>query len=123
MALPTPIGQFGNTNNDLGRYLNTSFFSNLSLTSETFAFLVSNIIGVLTVAGGLWFLVQIFSGVLQWLSSGGEKTALQNAQKRISNSVIGLLILVLAYALISVIGYFLGFNVLNFADIFKNLIP
>jgi len=70
-------------------------------------------IGVLTVSAGIWFIIQIFAGTFQWLSSGGEKQALQNAQKRLTNAVLGLFVVIFAYALISIIGLIFGFDVLS----------
>ena len=70
-------------------------------------------IGVLTVSAGIWFIIQIFAGSFQWLASGGEKQALQNAQKRISNAVLGLFVVVFSYALISIVGLIFGIDILS----------
>ncbi len=70
-------------------------------------------IGVLTVAAGIWFIIQFFSGSFQWLASGGEKQALQNAQKRIVNAVLGLFVVIFAFALISIISLIFGVDILS----------
>lgn len=70
-------------------------------------------IGILTISAGIWFIIQIFAGTFQWLASGGEKQALQNAQKRITNAILGLFVVVFAYALISIIGLIFGFDILS----------
>lgn len=70
-------------------------------------------IGVLTISAGIWFIIQIFAGTFQWLASGGEKQALQNAQKRISNAIIGLFVVVFSYALISIVGLIFGIDILS----------
>lgn len=81
-------------------------------------------IGILTISAGIWFIVQIFAGSFQWLTSGGEKQALQNAQKRITNACVGLFVVIFAYALISIIGQVLGFNPLNpFFSLFGLTVP
>ncbi len=74
---------------------------------------ISTTLGVLTICAGLYFIFQIFSGAIAWLGSSGEKQALETAKKRISNAVIGLLLVVLSYAFISIIGLVLGFNLLD----------
>lgn len=88
-----------------------------------FETIISVTIGVMTVAGGIWFIFQIFAGAFQWLSSGGEKQALQNAQKRIVNAVVGLLTIVLAYLFIAIIGRILGFNILTVATVVGPFTP
>ncbi len=94
--------------------------------TEPFALFVSTLstgIGVLTVAAGVWFIIQIFAGAFQWLAGGGEKQALQNAQKRIVNAILGLFVVVFSYALIGIIGLIFGINILcPFGDLFSNTI-
>lgn len=74
---------------------------------------ISVIIGVLTVSAGLWFIFQFFLGALGWLSAGGDKTAIENARKKITNAVIGLVIVIAAIFLIDLIGTILGLNILS----------
>jgi hypothetical protein len=88
-----------------------------------FVKIISNTIGVLTISAGLWFVFQLLGGAIQWLSSGGEKQSLQNAQKRIVNALIGLVIVVLSYAIISIIGQILGFDILDVAFQVLKLAP
>lgn len=90
---------------------------------ELFISTFSTGIGVLTVAAGIWFIIQIFSGAFQWLASGGEKQALQNAHKRIVNAILGLFVVIFSYALIGIIGLVFGLNILcPFGDLFSNRI-
>lgn len=74
---------------------------------------ISVTVGVLTISAGIWFIFQIFSGAYQWLASGGEKQALQNAQKRIGNGIIGLFVVVVSYTLIAIIGKIIGLDILT----------
>ena len=85
--------------------------------------LISKAIGVLTVSAGIWFLFQIIAGSFQWLASGGEKQAVQNAQKRITNAVMGLFIVVISYALISLIGLFFGIDLLDIKQTIIDMAP
>jgi hypothetical protein len=79
----------------------------------TFTSVMSTGLAVLTVSGGIWFIIQIMAGTFQWLSSGGEKQALQNAQKRIMNAILGLFVVVFSYALIYIIGIIFGIDILS----------
>lgn len=107
LAQGTPIGNItglGPLGEGIGVYLDAF---------DKFTLVLSATIGVLTVSAGLWFIFQIFAGAFQWLSSSGEKQALENARKRISNAIIGLLVVVLSYGLISIVGLIFGFNILS----------
>lgn len=88
-----------------------------------FETIITTIIGVLTVAAGVWFVFQIFAGAFQWLVSGGEKQALQNAQKRIVNAIVGLAVVVFSYLLIAIVGRIIGFNLLTPASLTIPLKP
>lgn len=73
---------------------------------------VSSVIGVMTVAAGIWFLFNLLSGGFQWISAGGDKNALTQAQQRIQNAFIGLIIVVAGWTLLALAGRFLGFDIL-----------
>jgi hypothetical protein len=80
---------------------------------KEFTKVFSSGLGVLTVSAGIWFIIQIGAGAFQWLSSAGEKDALQKAQKKISNAIFGLFVVIFSYALIYIVGYIFGINILN----------
>ena len=88
------------------------------------ASVISNIIGVLTIVAGLFFLFQFIIAGFGWITSGGDKTALSAAQQKITSSLIGLIIVVAAIAIIDIVGSFLGLKILlNPADLVKQLKP
>ena len=74
--------------------------------------IVSAIIGVMTVAAGIWFLFNFIIGGIQWISSGGDKHGLEQAQQRITNAFIGLLIVVAGWTILALASRFLGFDFL-----------
>lgn len=82
-----------------------------------FGSVISIVIGVVTVCAGLWFMMQVFSSGFQWLTSGGDKQALESARKRLTHAIIGLLMVVLSYALISIVGLVFGLNILSVAGV------
>lgn len=63
---------------------------------EIFATIISNIVGLMTVIGAIWFLVQIIIAGLQWLSAGDDKQKLAGAKSKLGTSIIGFGIVVLA---------------------------
>lgn len=82
---------------------------------------VSTIVGVMTVVAAIWFIFQFIIAGYQWISSGGDKNNLQQARDKITNSLIGLIIVVAAWIVIGVIGQILGISILNPGDILINL--
>lgn len=116
MALPAPIYQFkglGPLGNPLGNNLNFGNINSIDRFTDT----INKVIGVLTVSAGLWFLIQMFTGAIQWLSSAGEKQALENAKKKISNAILGLVVVVMAYTIIGIVGAFMGLDILHLSEL------
>jgi hypothetical protein len=62
---------------------------------------------LLIVAGVITFACIVWSGV-QWINAGGDKGAVQMARERLTQCVIGLVIVVTALALMNILRYFLG---------------
>ncbi len=90
---------------------------------KVFTDALSKIIGVLTVAAGLWFIIQIIVAGYGFITAGGDAQKIQENQRKIVNSVIGLGIVVLAVAFLSLIGYLLDVEFLDFGQIITNLSP
>lgn len=116
------FANLGPINKDTGLGPFAAFTSFLSATA-LFEKIFSNIVGFLTIAGSLWFIVQFILGAYSWMTAGGDKAALKTAQDKITRAVTGLVILVAAYALISVIGSLVGLDILNPAKTLENLMP
>lgn len=58
-------------------------------------------------------LAMLIWGAVQWIFSGGEKEAVDKARTRITNALIGLAILAVAFAIITLAGQFLGIDLFN----------
>lgn len=80
---------------------------------DLFNKILSLIIGVMTVVAGIWFIFQFIIGAFSWLTAGSDKTAIENAQKRIMNSVIGLVVVVAAIFLVDLLGRLIGLEILS----------
>ncbi|OGD83758.1 hypothetical protein A2572_00880 [Candidatus Collierbacteria bacterium RIFOXYD1_FULL_40_9] len=73
--------------------------------------LVSNIAAAgFIVAGVITFLFLVWGGV-DYLTSGGDKTKIENSQKRISSAIIGLAIIASSWAVYQIILVFFGVDV------------
>jgi len=77
-------------------------------TPIIFGQIIASIVGILLVAGTIWTLYQLLLGGLAWISAGGDKGSLEAARNRITNALIGLLIMFAAWALYLLILQFLG---------------
>ena len=74
---------------------------------------LSAVIGIITVIGGIWFIFIIITGGISWMSAGGDKVKISDAQQRITMGVVGLIILIGGMYLADLIGYLLGMDLLN----------
>ncbi len=75
--------------------------------------LISNIVGLLLIFAFALTLLYLIMGGLQWITAGGDKASLETARNKITNAVVGLLIVAAAYAIFTLVGQFLGINVTN----------
>ena len=81
--------------------------------------LLSNILILLFAAAALLAFVFIVIGGLQWITAGGDKIAAASARDRITAAIIGLVIVVAAFALTSIILTLLGINIFGGVDFSK----
>lgn len=71
---------------------------------------VSAVIGIMTVAAGIWFIFQLFTGGFFWITSGGDKSKLHEARERLTNAFVGLIIIVVGWSILAIVGQALGFK-------------
>lgn len=70
--------------------------------------LISSSVSVIIIVAGILIFVFLVWGGIEWLTSGGDKAHVENAQKRITNALIGLAIIAAAWALSQIITTFFG---------------
>lgn len=75
--------------------------------------LISNIVGLLLIFAFCLALLYLIMGGLQWITSGGDKASLETARNKITNAIIGLIVVAAAYAIFMLVGQFLGINITN----------
>lgn len=85
----------------------------ISVAAGAFANIISRIIGVLTIVAGIWFVFQFIIGAYGFLTAGGDSKKMGEAASKITSAIIGLIVVVAAYALISLLGALLGFEILQ----------
>lgn len=90
---------------------------------STFETVISNALGLLTVLAGLFFIMTFFLAAFKWLSAGGDSGKVQKARDEMVQAVLGLIIVVAAYAIIGLIGTIVGINILQPAKTIMELVP
>lgn len=75
--------------------------------------ILKNVVALFFVVGGIGALIFFLWGAVEWIFSGGDKEKVAAARKRITNSLIGLALLSLAFVIVSVFGRIVGFNPLG----------
>lgn len=65
------------------------------------------------IIGVLIFFFIIIIGAIQWISSGGDKNALEEAKHKITNAIIGIVILFSVFAILKLIENFFGISILT----------
>ncbi len=81
--------------------------------AEFFQRLIPALVGLALLAGVLVFLFILITGAIQWITSGGDKQALESARGKISNALIGIIILFAVFAVIRLIETFFHINILT----------
>lgn len=90
---------------------------------DFFPSIISTIVGVLTGAAILWFIIQFAMGAIRWIGAGGDSKQVESARSQIMQAVIGLIIIFSALVLLSVLGGIFGLDILNLKDILLKLDP
>lgn len=75
--------------------------------------LVSAGIGAAFLIAGLLVFVMLVIGGIQWITSGGDKENTQKARDRITHALVGLAIVAGAWALMQLVQFFFGINILS----------
>ena len=75
--------------------------------------LLSAILALALVLAGLFFLLYFLVGGLQWLTSGGDKAHLESARGKITNALIGLVIIIAAFAIMTILEAMFGIRILS----------
>ena len=90
----------------------------------TLELIISNVLGLITVLGSIIFIGYFLLGAIAWITSGGDTGKVTKARDQMLHGVIGLLVLVMVYAIVGLIGTVLGIdNILNPKAVLEGLVP
>jgi len=85
--------------------------SDVNLRFTNIPNVVKNGIQILVGVAGVIFFVMLVIGGIQYAMSGGDKAQAQAAKDRITNALIGIIIVAVAFALVSLISAILGVQI------------
>ena len=87
--------------------------SNLGGPTDFFNRLLPAAVSLLFIIGSIIFFFMLITGAIQWIASAGDKQALEGARGKITNAIIGIVILFATFAIVQLIETFFGVNILT----------
>src|SRR4030043_1645343 len=69
------------------------------------------------------FVLIIIIGGIQWITSGGDRSAIDSARRKVVNGITGLVILLLVFFVLTAIGRIFGINLLGAYKIGTSAMP
>lgn len=85
--------------------------------------IISTILGVLTVLGGVFFIIYFFAAAIMWVTAGGDSGKITKARDQMVQGILGLVILVSAYTVIGLAGQIVGLDLLDLGGQLTNVAP
>jgi len=89
--------------------------------TSSFENLFSNVLVVLTAVAGLSFTIYFLLGGLNWITAGGKSDKIETAKGMMTNGAIGIIIVVVSYAIVWIVGSALGLPILEPGELINNL--
>lgn len=67
--------------------------NNLNNPGSVLGSVITTLLGIILILGGGFLLVYLLWGAFDWIISGGDKERLHKAQQKLTNAVVGMIIL------------------------------
>src|SRR5258708_26849726 len=81
--------------------------------SVFFPQLIRDLIRIAFVGGTLIYFFMLILGAIQWITSGGDKAAVEAARGRITQALVGIILLFSVFAIVKLIETFFNINILS----------
>lgn len=75
--------------------------------------IIAAVLGILLIVAAIAAFLFLILGGLQWITSGGDKAGLESARNKITSAIVGLIIVAAAWAIIILLGQFVGVDVIS----------
>lgn len=90
---------------------------------EAFTKFISSTIGLMTIIAIIWFIFTLITGAIAMTTAGSDKASLENARKKITTGLIGLVVTIAAIFIIQLIGVLIGIpNILKLPELFEQIL-
>lgn len=89
----------------------------VTLGNITITSLVSGAIRLVLILASLIFFFMLVWGGIQWMMSGGDKNAAEQARSKITNALVGLVIVFSAWAIMALIKSLFGVDIMGGLEI------
>jgi hypothetical protein len=87
-----------------------------------FTGVISSAIGLMTVVAFIWFAFLFIMGAIGIMTAGGDKQRLESSRQKIVNGIIGIVVVIAAMSIISLIGVIFGIDILNVRALFMQIV-
>jgi len=91
----------------------TNFSTLCNLNSSKIGAVLSEIITIVLIAAAIIALFFLIFGGIRWITSGGDKAKVESARNTIIASIIGLIIALLSFFIITIVLGFFGLSLSN----------
>ncbi len=81
---------------------------------------ISGLLGAIMVIAAILVFLNLVWGSIEWITSGGDKAKVEKARDKMTQSMIGIIVLASILALFSVVQTFLGIEVFEFPGTTKD---
>lgn len=89
---------------------------------DIFTKFISSAIGLMTIIAIIWFIFTLITGAIAMISAGSDKASLENARKKITTGLIGLVVTIAAIFIIDIIGGLIGIpDILKLPTLFEQI--
>ncbi len=80
---------------------------------SNFEKIISTSIAVITIVAGLFFLIKTFTAFFSIVTAGPDAGKIKKAKDQVVHSILGIILLVVAYSMVGLFGSIVGLNILD----------
>jgi len=106
------IAQFGNVGFE--PQSDTVYTQDVSINPlNNLVIFISNLLGLITILGALFFIVYFFIAAFNWVTGGEDTGKVEKARHKMMHGVLGLVVIVMSYSLIGLVSTIVGINLID----------
>lgn len=83
---------------------------------------LSNIVGLITILSGLFFVIYFLIAGFDWVQAGGDTGKIEKSKSKMVNGAIGLLVVIIGMGIVGIIGGVFGLDLLRPDQVFLEML-